>query len=421
MARDILNIELELDRIVCHDEGDGWGSAEPYLWVVFFKVDGETLSVSEALTLNGNAFIQTTPGSHGNLGPGNVDAGDTITISAALGHFHTQLRPIPVPPAFHSVTEDLSGQIGAIVVLMEEDNVSDDGAEAGHQALNNAVAARINQLIAGLSFTNQDISDGDIEALSSGIEGQISGAIQQQQSFFENLWSFVNPDDQIGRAIFRFKHDDLASGGVTNFSHRWKNQGDWEIFGHITATPLCPAGALNNLFSGGMQKRSAAAAAGGEFKGEQAIETRLEREDRFGGDVFDLDALRKFRNGQFQEMRGLGHWWRLAERNIAPIVTQVIAVPGLHKPVMEWMRYLPEAVSKPDAPLDDAMLDMAEKIAETLQRKSKSRSLCRDASRVRALVPKLRGLTVGEALQMVNDINPARHPRDEDGQRVPFR
>ena len=40
MARDILKLRLELDRILCHDEGDGWGNAEPYLWTVFFEVDG---------------------------------------------------------------------------------------------------------------------------------------------------------------------------------------------------------------------------------------------------------------------------------------------------------------------------------------------------------------------------------------------
>lgn len=419
MARDILDIEFEIDRIVCHDEGDGWGSAEPYLWAVFFKVDGDTLSVSEALTLNGNAFIHTTPGSHGNLGVNDVDAGDTITVPASIGHFHTNLRPIPVPEAFHGITEDIGGEIGVVLVLMEEDNVSDAGAEAGHQALNNAVTAGLNQLLAGLSFTNQEISDGDIDALAGSIEGQISSAVQNQQNFFENLWSFVNPDDQIGHRIFRFKHDDLASGGVTNFSHRWQNEGDWEIFGHITATPLCPAGALSNLFSGGMQKRALTKA--GAFDAKQAVEKKLDAESRFDGGVFDLDALRKFRSGRYQEMKGLSQWWRLAERNIASIVTQIVLVPGLYEPVSQWMRYLPEAVAKPEARLDDGMLDMAEKVAETLQRRTRNRRLFMDASRVRALIPKLRGLTIEEALNMINTVNPSRHPRDDDGNRIKFR
>ena len=41
-----LKIDLKLDRVHCHDEGDGPGNAEPYLWTVFWKVDGETVVVN---------------------------------------------------------------------------------------------------------------------------------------------------------------------------------------------------------------------------------------------------------------------------------------------------------------------------------------------------------------------------------------
>jgi hypothetical protein len=40
MARDLLRVWMKLDNIRCYDEGDGWGDAEPYLWTVFFKIDG---------------------------------------------------------------------------------------------------------------------------------------------------------------------------------------------------------------------------------------------------------------------------------------------------------------------------------------------------------------------------------------------
>lgn len=144
MARDVLQIYLELDRIHCHDEGDGWGDAEPYLWTVFFKVDGSTVTVSESLTLDGNATIHTTPGSHGNLGTTDVDEGDNVTIPANIGHWDTMLSPIGVTPPLDALIDDVGGVVGVVAVLMEEDNVSDDGAEAGHQALNDAVSAALN-------------------------------------------------------------------------------------------------------------------------------------------------------------------------------------------------------------------------------------------------------------------------------------
>ena len=35
--RATLNLETVLQNVHCHDEGDGWGNAEPYIWTVFFK------------------------------------------------------------------------------------------------------------------------------------------------------------------------------------------------------------------------------------------------------------------------------------------------------------------------------------------------------------------------------------------------
>ena len=61
-----LNIEFKLERIHCHDEGDGIGNAEPYLWTVFFKIDGDTLAVNSdgpaAPFLQGAPTVMFTPG-----------------------------------------------------------------------------------------------------------------------------------------------------------------------------------------------------------------------------------------------------------------------------------------------------------------------------------------------------------------------
>lgn len=83
--------------------------------------------------LEGSATIFTTPGSHGNLGDTDVDEGDTIPIPPAIGFQQMTLTPIPVPDFVKQLgTDDVTAIAGCIVVLMEEDNVSDDGAEAGH-------------------------------------------------------------------------------------------------------------------------------------------------------------------------------------------------------------------------------------------------------------------------------------------------
>ena len=92
-----LKVDVKLDHIFCHDEGDGPGSAEPYLWAVYFKVDGETVVVNTdgpaPPFLQGPPVVVGTPGDHANLGDTDVDEGDTIAIPAIIGVFHSTMTP----------------------------------------------------------------------------------------------------------------------------------------------------------------------------------------------------------------------------------------------------------------------------------------------------------------------------------------
>ncbi len=77
---------VKLSSIHCRDEADGIGNAEPYLWTIFFKIDGETIKHTPGqFVLNGNAVFKFGPGSHENLGTHAVDPGDTVQIPPAIG------------------------------------------------------------------------------------------------------------------------------------------------------------------------------------------------------------------------------------------------------------------------------------------------------------------------------------------------
>ena len=133
-----LKVDLKLDRIHCYDEGDGPGDAEPYLWTVFWKVDGDTVVVNTdgpaPPFVQGFPTVVGTPGNHGNLGTSDVDEGDDVSIPAIIGEYHTTMKPIPLTTPFGSVT-DVGGMLGCVVVLMEEDFTSDDAIQRGHEAL----------------------------------------------------------------------------------------------------------------------------------------------------------------------------------------------------------------------------------------------------------------------------------------------
>jgi hypothetical protein len=248
----LLPTTVKLSSIYCRDEADGIGDAEPYLWTIFFKIDGETIKhAPNQLVLTGDAVFHFGPGSHGNLGTKSVDAGQTVQIPAAIGEWHTQLQPIVLTKG--SMTIPVPGIVGVVAVLMEEDNVSDSGAEKGHQSLNNYVRKEINDFIHGinlLDFINvpkpEDKLNELIEAMKKKIQdgalGVVSKAIKDAQGFWSNLWSGLNKDDKIGSVAWTYSQQDIVQRRFSiGLNQRWRNEGDWELFGAINAPNPCQA------------------------------------------------------------------------------------------------------------------------------------------------------------------------------------
>ncbi len=381
MARDLLRVALNLDHIHCYDEGDGWGDAEPYLWTVFFKIDGDTASLTESLTLSGTATVVGTPGSHGNLGTSDVDAGDNVSIPAAIGQWDTLLKPIPVPASLKPLVDDVAGVVGVVCILMEEDNVSDAGANAGHAALNGAVQSALDDVVATTSFSHQQPTDEEMAAYKAAIMQAVKDAIQNEQNFFENVWSWLNADDQIGSEFFQWGHDDLAGGVSINFSKRWPNEGDWELFGNITSSVACTAEAL-----------AAAAGIFGAIFGRSASEMRSFRDSRFGPDNY------------------LQRWWDVAERNTPHLMYALERDPELKKSGAALLQGVGDLLGNPRAPLDMEQLGHMERLLRALHA-SGSRRARIDASRALDVLPHLAGRTVEESIHLLGAVNPARNPR----------
>lgn len=161
--------------------------------------------------------------------------------------------------------------MAVIAVLMEEDNVSDSGAESGHQALNQLVQDRVNGFLSGLSLlevfseasalidgTDMTIEEGAVAVLKQRFEevknqlandGQstIKNAIKGEQGLFENIWSWINADDFVDSEMFLVTTDELiAADGEIAISGRFnEGDGDYEITGRFTlSAPVIPIGQL---------------------------------------------------------------------------------------------------------------------------------------------------------------------------------
>lgn len=236
-----LNVEFKLDRIRCHDEGDGWGSAEPYLWTVFFKVDGDTVVVNSdgpaSPFVQGAPTVVPTPGNHGNLGNTDVDEDETVNVPAIIGEYRTIMKPIPLTTPILGFSE-VGGLIGCIVILMEEDGTPANAIVRGHEALDSNVRTALADVLGTLSVSNPEPSEEDIAELSTKIGDAVREAVGAGVSVLDWIGAFGNMDDQIGSDVFRFSHSQLedSGGAMIPFSRRWRNEGDWEIFGHIRVT-----------------------------------------------------------------------------------------------------------------------------------------------------------------------------------------
>ncbi|RYX81871.1 hypothetical protein EON83_22210 [bacterium] len=234
-----LDVRMQLQRIKCIDEGDGIGSAEPYLWAVFFKIDGEKCVVNSAFQLDGRAQIKTTFGNHENLPNHDVDDGEVINIPASLGaDYRTRLVPLPLSQPIAGMT-NTAAAMGCIVVLMEEDNTPNSAVASGHLALNHAVEEELNRLIPTLGIAKRSPTEQDIKDMKSRIGAAVKKAIKDKVTVGSWLLGAGNMDDQIGSEVFLFSTSDLKNVGTAGIpiEKQWNNEGKWKLEGNISVTP----------------------------------------------------------------------------------------------------------------------------------------------------------------------------------------
>lgn len=239
-----LDIYLQLSQVTCLKASKHWRKCQPYLWNIFFKIDGGRVRLDEQFDLYGTVDCHFSPESHGNLAVSAVIDGQVLQIPEAVGVWQDELTPISVP-IFEA---DFPGLIGVVTVLMEQGNVTGQGAEAGHQELNRYIEEAINDSIKRFDPKKLDILNVEksvktylehrIAKVADGVIGQVEGAIRKSQSLLENIWSLANKDSLIGYHIWNFTTVDILRNDLNiELKHSWKGRGigEWEISGKLSA------------------------------------------------------------------------------------------------------------------------------------------------------------------------------------------
>lgn len=392
--RATLNLETILQNVHCHDEGDGWGNAEPYIWTVFFKVDGDNFAVEAGSGLIGSPTIVSSNGSHGNLGNTDVDAGDDVPVPDAVGFFSTKLKPIPINDAGLRAllgADDVPAITGVVVSLMEEDGWPDSLADTGYSAFVDAVQLAVVKVAASFQHalaapTPQEIKD-QIDVVKASAASSVKAAVKNAMSGWQLIWygTFGNNDDGIGTEAFTTTTDELVATPVITINRRWSGDesgdGDWELDGVFRGFPQVDCH-LESLF----------AFNAGKAEGREA-------------QAKSFDAMRAFRDGGFRELPGLGAWWGefaaasaalslLAEQR--PEVQD--ALNGLLHEAGTWLGDRTAAIDPQSRARLNAVLD-----ALAGDARGRTARVVRQAKRV---VERLEGATFDDALRITAAMKP---------------
>lgn len=236
------DVTIKLETIKVVDEADGSGNAEPYLWVLFFKLDAATAGF-----LKGNTWLpwlSAPTGTHGNLGgDGDWDSGEKISIPVTIGVWTTSLSDSSTVPA--------KGRgVGALVTLLEEDALPSSSDIRQYHAQFVSIA-KVNlgtwyaRYAALLRYVTAVAPSADtlLSFLDKAVEPLFHSALQDPW-FTWLLPPLIGPtlydiDDYIGHKLLFFPWDDMsAKTGTKSFTLQWNSStgsedGDFELHGHM--------------------------------------------------------------------------------------------------------------------------------------------------------------------------------------------
>jgi hypothetical protein len=261
------DVTFVFDLLECHATEDAGGD-EPYMWILGFKVDADTIGPPQAgslLPTLGVKVIEGMPASPYLLGTGSVDAPATIPVPAALGTRSFRLKPSLL------ITGDwFSGLAGVICLLWDQDAFSPGTAEAGFVAFKNAIgpglSAELTNLING-SYDAQLSQDetGRVvstpgpdqlplqwrldrldnpaarknvaRSITDNLVDQVTSTVRAAVLSAAGIDELLDRDDRLGVGTQIFLGKELSSS-VRDFSMRFENGADYTLRGHVTGNRI---------------------------------------------------------------------------------------------------------------------------------------------------------------------------------------
>jgi len=391
---DVYLYEFRFDRIIAHDCGE-IGNAEPYLWQVYFKIDGETMyydTVSNSI--QGQCKIVPTNGRHGNIP--EMEDGDENDIPEDIGYYSDFLVPIPFVGNF-----SIQGFAGSLTILMEEDLVSDHGAECGYQALIDTLQEKLDSVMHDkfdelfeLYFTEGDEGLNEYfenlkDEITDAIKKNVKEAIKEHQNWFQNFGSWLDPDNEIGSELKLYNTNDISPTLSENLDYRWNNEGDWEIKGNFTGLLIypdegyhCPVSSFTNFFK------------------KEKDPANLKILDGVKG---NFKLLRDFRTSIFGKYPGFGKWWRYFSKHTGEWLLISLHDKKIKEISLKLFSVLPHLAKYPEEKLSEELFLELIGYIDLLDRKANAK-FRHDLARARNLLDKCKGMSTREMIELMSSI-----------------
>jgi hypothetical protein len=237
------------------------GGDEPYMWILGFKVDADTLGPPPPGTIVPSLGVQVFEGAPASpflLGTGDTDAPATIPIPPNLGTRGFRLKPALLPAAGW-----FEGIAGIICLLWDQDGFAPSTSEAGYKkfksAFGPALTTELNNLASGtyddplsrdasgnvlpmppdapsLTWRLARLRDdagrkNAVKAITKAVKDNIVSQIEDAITDAAGYDELIDPDDLLGAEAAVFLGEELAQ--TQNYTLEFtEDEANYTAFGH---------------------------------------------------------------------------------------------------------------------------------------------------------------------------------------------
>ena len=261
-----LDVRFQMHRLECKATEDSGGD-EPYMWILGFKVDADTLGPPPSGSLLpslGVAVFEGAPHFRHLVGSKSVDAYADLPIPPALGTRSFRLKPARLPTGGW-----FPGFAGIIAILWDEDGLSPSTSEAGfkvfRQMFGPALSTELTSLINGgyddpLSRDANGVVTPDppegrgldwrvarlrdpagrknaVEAIKDNVTGPLKDAIKSAIFDAAGWDELIDPDDLLGVEAQVYLGDELGTPDTFHLDFT-DDDANYTAHGRVSSSPV---------------------------------------------------------------------------------------------------------------------------------------------------------------------------------------